>query len=102
MARVFEPKQTIGDPSSNEVLDDNDYVFTLEKNFRGFIQNLGTYPLKVRLGGSKASATRFNLILAPGAVNDDGQGATVWIDDFIGRVSVFGDSPRYVAWRRAI
>lgn len=102
MAKPFEPKQTIGEPSNNQVQTVNDYVFTLEKDFRGYIQNLGTNPLKVKLGGAKATATRFHVIIAPGASNDDGQGDDLWIDDFIGQVSVFGTSPRYMSWRRQI
>jgi hypothetical protein len=101
-AREIEIKQTIWEPEGAGAQSGLGRVFTLEKDFRGYIQNLGTNPLKVKLGGSNASNTSYHVILAGGTVNDDGRGDDLWIDDFVGNVSVYGTSPRYIAWRRQI
>lgn len=66
------------------------------------IQNLGTNPLFVKEGES-ASTSDFDYILAPGATNDDGQGAfyeTPAGQTYTGIVSVAGTSPRLVASER--
>lgn len=76
----------------------NGDVFTLVDGEIGFIQNLDVTQLYVRLG-TGASATDVNFILAAGTAADDGLGHSVFIKSFIGTVSVFGTTPRYIAWK---
>lgn len=73
--------------------------FTLTAGQRGFIRNLGTNALFVKLG-TGASTTDFHDVLAAGSANDDGRGAAIVIDDYTGPVTVAGTSPRYIAWAR--
>lgn len=61
------------------------------------IQNLGTNPLFVCLGGT-ASTTVFHQVLKGGSGNDDGLGATVGQTTgvvFTGTITIAGSSPRY-------
>ena len=62
------------------------------------IQNLGTNPLFVRLGGT-ASTTVFHYILKGGTGADDGTGGSISESNgviFTGIVSVEGTTPRFV------
>lgn len=62
------------------------------------IQNVGTNPLFVRLGGT-ASASVYHFILKGGSADNDGLGAMVSQTTgavFTGAVSVAGTSPKYV------
>ena len=62
------------------------------------IQNLGTNPIFVRIGGT-ASTTVFHLILKGGTAQDDGSGGFYGEDGNIvtgALISVAGTSPRYV------
>ena len=62
------------------------------------IQNVGTNPLFVRLGGT-ASSTVYHYVLKGGTGNDDGLGALIAQTTgtvFTGAISVAGTSPRYV------
>lgn len=78
-------------------------VFTLARGQLGFIQNLGTTPLGVKLGTSP-STTSFSFILAAGAANDDGKGDSCYLEDYLGPVTVIAlsGSPRYLAWKRQV
>jgi hypothetical protein len=58
------------------------------------LQNLGTNPLYVRLGGT-ASSTIFHLILRACTTQDDGTGGYLSDDVWQGLVSVAGTSPRF-------
>lgn len=59
------------------------------------VQNLGTNPLYVRLGGT-ASSTEFHFALRAGNAADDGSGGLVVDQSWGGLVSVAGSSPRFV------
>lgn len=61
------------------------------------IQNLGTNPLYVNLGGT-ASTTVFHYVLKGGTGNDDGLGASVGETVgtvYTGAITIAGSSPRY-------
>ena len=62
------------------------------------IQNVGTNPLFVRLGGT-ASSTVYHYVLKGGTGDSDGLGALVAQTNgtvFTGAISVAGTSPKYV------
>ena len=62
------------------------------------IQNTGTNPLFVRLGGT-ASSTVFHYVLKGGTGNEDGTGGSVSEASgavYTGLISVAGTSPRFV------
>ena len=62
------------------------------------IQNVGTNPLFVNLGGT-ASSTVFHYVLKGGTGDSDGLGALVGQTTgtvFTGKISVAGTSPKYV------
>lgn len=62
------------------------------------IQNVGTNPLFVRLGGT-ASATVYHVVLKGGTADNDGLGASFSQMDgviFTGAVTIAGTSPKYV------
>ena len=62
------------------------------------IQNVGTNPLFVRLGGT-ASSTVYHYVLKGGTGDSDGLGALVAQTTgtvFTGAISVAGTSPKYV------
>lgn len=62
------------------------------------IQNVGTNPLFVRLGGT-ASASVYHYILKGGSADNDGLGALIAQTTgtvFTGDISVAGTSPKYV------
>ena len=62
------------------------------------IQNVGTNPLFVRLGGT-ASSTVYHYILKGGTADNDGLGALIAQTTgtvFTGAISVAGTSPKYV------
>ena len=61
------------------------------------IQNLSTTPLFVKFGAG-ASATDFDIILAAGSAADDGKGAYAEFVHYVGYITVFSATPRYVAW----
>lgn len=61
------------------------------------IQNLGTNPLFVNLGGT-ASTTVFHMVLKGGTANDDGLGGSfgdMTGTVFTGTITIAGTSPRY-------
>jgi len=63
------------------------------------IQNVGTNPLFVRLGGT-ASSTVFHYILKGGSGDSDGLGAIISEADgvvFTGDISIAGTTPKVVA-----
>jgi hypothetical protein len=64
-----------------------------------FIQNLSTTALGVKYGAG-ATTSSISVVLRAGTANDDGQGGSIEIDDFVGLVSVvaMSGSLRYVAW----
>lgn len=78
-------------------------VFTLSPGQVGFIQNLDTDALAVKLGAS-ASTTSFSMILQAGTAPDDGKGGFTYITDYTGAVSVaaMSGTARYIAWKRAL
>lgn len=62
------------------------------------IQNVGTNPLFIRLGGT-ASSTVYHYVLKGGTGDSDGLGALVGQTTgtvFTGAISVAGTSPKYV------
>lgn len=62
------------------------------------IQNTGTNPLFIRLGGT-ASSTVYHYVLKGGSADNDGLGATVSQTTgtvFTGAISVAGTTPKYV------
>jgi hypothetical protein len=62
------------------------------------IQNVGTNPLFVNLGGT-ASSTVFHYVLKGGTGNDDGTGGSISEASgavFTGKITVAGTSPRFV------
>lgn len=62
------------------------------------IQNVGTNPLFVRLGGS-ASSTVYHYVLKGGSADSDGLGSIISQTAgtvFTGAISVAGTSPKYV------
>ena len=74
-------------------------VFTLAAGEKGYIRNLsGTAALAYKLGAG-AATTAFSDLLAKGSANDDGLGAYVEIDDWVGAVSVMpmSGTSRYIA-----
>lgn len=95
-------KQLTGTPSNFTVGTTDATVFTLAAGEIGFIQNLDDAALAVKKGAS-ASTSSLSFILAAGTAADDGKGASVIIDDWVGVVSVaaMSGSPRYVAWKQA-
>jgi len=63
-----------------------------------YIQNCGTNPLYVCMGGT-ASTTVFHAVLKAGTGNDDGSGGSIGQETgviFTGAITVAGTSPRYV------
>lgn len=97
------PTQSSNAPSNFTVSTTNGTIFTMGQGDVGFIQNLATTPLAVKLGDA-ASTTSFNYILGAGTAADDGKGGFQKIDDYIGVVSVVAmtGSPRFIAWERAV
>lgn len=96
-------KQYAGVPSNFAVATADGTVFTLAAGEKGFIQNLDSADaLAIKLGAS-ASTSSFNFILNAGSAADDGRGASVQIDDWIGVVSVatMSGTGRYIAWKQA-
>lgn len=62
-----------------------------------FIQNLGTNPLYVLMGGT-ASTSVFHIVLKGGTSNDDGTGGSVGQEQgviYTGLITIAGTSPRY-------
>lgn len=84
-------------PSNATITGTGGDLFTMVQGDSAFIQNLGTSTLYVRRA-TGATTTGFHLILKGSAVQDDGTGGSVFIDDHIGVVSVTGTSARYIAW----
>lgn len=59
------------------------------------VQNVGTNPLFVRMG-TGASASVFHFIVKGGTADSDGGGGLLSDEVYIGVVSVFGTSPKFV------
>jgi hypothetical protein len=97
MQRSISPTTNVNTP---EILTSEGTVLTENQDRRSWhIQNLGTNPLYVRLGGT-ASSTVFHVVLKGGTTNDDGEGGTFSESSGLvygGLISVAGTSPRYVA-----
>jgi hypothetical protein len=97
---ITEAKQSSTAPSNFAVATSEATVFTLSAGERGFIQNLGTDPLKVKLGAS-AATNSYSMILNGCTVDDDGTGGSHFIDYFAGAVSVYSEgNARYIAWKQ--
>jgi hypothetical protein len=64
-----------------------------------FVQNLGVNPLFVKYGAS-ASSSNFNFILTSGSAVLAGDGGTLSDLNYAGEVSVYSNSPNYIAWER--
>jgi hypothetical protein len=91
-------------PLSNAAIGTTDAtVFTLAEGERGFIQNLATNALAVKLGAS-ASTSSFSMILQAGSAASDGKGGFVMIDTFTGPVSVaaMSGTASYIAWKQVL
>ncbi len=91
---VYQTKQ-INTPA---ILTDATGIPTNSDRRAWSIQNVGTNPLFIRLGGT-ASSTVFHFVLKGGTGDSDGIGAmisqTVGVI-FTGAISVAGTSPKYV------
>ena len=90
-------------PDNATIGTSNATVFTLSPGEVGFIQNLDTDPLAVKLGAS-ASTTSFSMILQAGSAASDGKGGFTYITDYTGVVSVCAmtGTASYIAWKRAL
>lgn len=90
-------------PDNDAIGTSNATVFTLSPGEVGFIQNLDTDPLAVKLGAS-ASTTSFSMILQAGSAASDGKGGFTYITDYTGVVSVCAmtGTASYIAWKRAL
>lgn len=90
-------------PDNYAIGTSNATVFTLSPGEVGFIQNLDTDPLAVKLGAS-ASTTSFSMILQAGSAASDGKGGFTYITDYTGVVSVCAmtGTASYIAWKRAL
>lgn len=90
-------------PDNATIGTSNTTVFTLSPGEVGFIQNLDTDPLAVKLGAS-ASTTSFSMILQAGSAASDGKGGFTYITDYTGVVSVCAmtGTASYIAWKRAL
>ena len=64
-----------------------------------YVQNLSNNILYVKYG-SDASASSFNFILSANSVVDAGDGGILSDENYNGIVSVYGVSPRFIAWER--
>lgn len=95
--------QSAGTPSNDAIATADATVFTLAKGEVGFIQNLDTDPLAVKLGAS-ASTTSFSMILQAGSAASDGKGGFTYITDYTGPVSVkaMTGTASYIAWKRNV
>jgi hypothetical protein len=65
-----------------------------------FVQNLSTQELYVKYGQG-ATAESFNFVLAKNTETNAGDGGSISDQSYTGVVSVFGTSPRYIAWERS-
>lgn len=65
-----------------------------------YIQNLSTNKLYVKYG-QNATSDSFNFILAKNTEIDAGDGGSISDQSYTGIVTVFGTSPRYIAWERS-
>ena len=103
MALSARLKQWSGVPSNFALASADGTVFTLAPGEIGYIMNLSTdAPLAVKFGAS-ASTTSLNLILKKATVASDGSGGEIWIDKFVGVVSVakMTGTASYIAWKVA-
>lgn len=74
-------------------------VFTLAAGEKGFIQNINDTAVYVKYGAS-ASSSSFSFVLKAGTADNDGNGGSAVIDDFIGPVSISGvSSTRVIAYK---
>lgn len=96
-------RQSAATPSNDAIGTSNATVFTLAKGEVGFIQNLDTDPLAVKLGAS-AATNSFHMILQAGTAASDGKGGFTYITDYTGVVSVCAmtGTASYIAWKRAL
>ena len=88
-------KSTANTPS---ILTDTTGIPANDARSAWSIQNVGTNPLFVSLGGT-ASSTVFHYVLKGGTGDSDGLGALVAQTAgviFTGKISVAGTSPKYV------
>lgn len=90
--------QTSTAPSNAAIQTANGDVLTLASTDIAYVQNLGTNPLFVKRG-TGASASSFSYELQGAGAVDDGTGGAIVIEDWIGVVSVFGTSPRFISWK---
>lgn len=97
------PAQSAAAPSDSTPNTANETTLTLARGEVGFIQNLDTDPLAVKLGTS-CSTSDFSMILQAGTAQDDGKGGFTYITDYVGAVSVcaMSGTARYIAWKRAL
>lgn len=91
-------KQFQSAPSSFAIRTSADGI-TVGAGQKVFIQNLSTTALGVKYGAG-ATTSSISLVLRAGTANDDGQGGSVIIDDFIGTITTVAmtGSPRFVMW----
>ncbi len=91
---AIQPTQAVNTPSIASAAT----ALAANANRLGWqIQNLGTNPLFVNLGGT-ASTTVFHMVLKGGTANDDGLGASFSQNSgtiFTGTITIAGTSPRY-------
>lgn len=65
-----------------------------------YIQNLSTQKLYVKYG-QNATSESFNFVLAKNTEVDAGDGGSISDQSYTGIVTVFGTSPKYIAWERS-
>lgn len=96
------PLQYTGVPSTAATASTSKTVFTLAAGERGFIQNLDTNALFVRLAAACTTST-FSFVLQAGNVSLDGKGGIAEDIDTIGAISVAPATGTglYMAWKQA-
>lgn len=90
-------------PSNYTIGTADETVFTLSPGQVGYVQNLDTDPLAVKLG-TGAATNSFSMILQAGTAASDGKGGFVYITDYTGPVSVkaMTGTASYIAWSRSL
>lgn len=93
--------QWAGVPSSFAAQTADQTVFTLAAGERGFIQNLDTDALAVKLGAS-ATSSSYSMILKACTGAADGSGGSITIENWVGAVSVAAmtGAASYIAWKQ--
>ena len=81
------------------IVTSGEILATDENRYSWSVQNVGTNPLFIRLGGT-ASSTVFHYVLKGGTADSDGLGGSVSQEGssvFTGSITIAGTSPKAVA-----